>query len=210
MRIRREVWVGLLLLAALTTPAAGQDRTWQNKWYWGTQGGTQLYAHQGFQAALTGGAHWFITAGRSALYVAYDQQYFSGQPGLFQTLSTGQQIRWGSGQRFQATIYAVPSYTKFQIIDGGGFALQRVSDAEFRTVVNTARDVRDLEDATTKAALILSAAWQYRAGLRLAIFGQYQFVPGNRDFVIRSGQHTFNLGIRYVVTHSEEVVSTER
>ncbi len=210
MRNRREAWAGMLLLAALTAPAAGQERSWQNKWYWGTQAGTQLYAHQGFQAGLTGGAHWFITAARSALYVAYDQHYFSSPPGLFQTISTGQRIRFGSGQRFQATIYAVPSDTKFQIMAGGGFALQRVSDAKFRDVVNTARDFRDLEDATTKSALILSAAWQYRAGLRLAIFGQYQFVPGNRDFVIRSGQHTFNLGIRYVVTHSEEVVSTER
>ena len=210
MRNRLGFLIVLAALAGVATPALGQDRSWQNKWYWGTQGGVQLYSKTGFQAAPTVGAHWFITAGRSALYVAFDQQYYSADPGLFQNLNTGQRIRFGSGQRFQASVFAVPTDTKLQVMLGGGFAISRITDARLLDVLTTTLDQRRVDDATTKGFLVLSGALQYRAGLRWAVFGHYQFMPGNQEFVIRSSQHIFNLGIRYAVTHAEEVVTTER
>jgi hypothetical protein len=35
-------------------------------------------------------------------------------------------------------------------------------------------------------------------------------MPASDDFMIRSQQHAFNVGLRYSLTHAEEVVSTER
>ena len=207
MRKQRGILLVLATLASVATPALGQDRSWQNKWYWGTQGGVHAYFLGSRRAAPTAGGHWFITAGRSALYLGFDQQFL---PTVAQTIPTGQPIQFGSGQRFQATVYAVPTDTKFQVMFGGGFAISRVTDARLTGPLVSALDQRNLEDASTKAFLVLSAGWQYRAGPRWAIFGQYQYMPGSTDFVIRSTQHAFNLGLRYVVTHAEEVVTTER
>jgi hypothetical protein len=198
---------GAVLLAGVTTTAAAQDRSWQNKWYWGTQGGVHAFTLGGGQLAATAGGHWLITAGRSALYVAYDKQFM---PTLTQTIGTGQTATFDSGQRFQAIVYAVPNDNKLQVMLGGGFAISRITGAQLTGAFTTVLDGLDLDDASTKALLVLSAGWQYRPGQRWAIFGQYQFMPGSRDFVIRSAQHSFNLGIRFAVTHSEEVVSTER
>ncbi len=207
MRIRGMGVFGTVLLVGVTTTAAAQDRSWQNKWYWGTQGGVQAFTLAGGRAAATAGGHWFITAGRSALYVAYDAQFMQT---LNQTIRTGQTTSFNSGQRFQATVYAVPNDNKLQVMLGGGFAISRITDAQLTAPITTALDSRDLDDASTKAFLVLSAAWQYRTGQRWAIFGLYQYMPGSGDFVIRSTQHAFNLGIRFAVTHSEEVVTTER
>ena len=207
MRIRRLVLVGPLLLAGITSSASAQDLSWQNQWYWGVQGGAHLYSLSGGRVAPTAGAHWFITAGRSALYLAYEQQFMQNLP---QTIRTGQSVTFGAGQRFQASVYAVPSDSKLQVMLGGGFAINRITDAQLAGVLTSALDERQLDDAATKAFLILSGGWQYRTSLRTAIFGLYQYMPGSNDFVIRSAQHSFSLGIRYAVTHSQEVVSTER
>ena len=207
MRIRRLVLVGPLMLAGITSSASAQDLSWQNQWYWGVQGGAHVYSLGGGRVAPTAGAHWFITAGRSALYLAYEQQFMQNLP---QTIRTGQSVTFGAGQRFQASVYAVPSDSKLQVMLGGGFAINRITDAQLAGVLTSALDERQLDDAATKAFLILSGGWQYRTSLRTAIFGLYQYMPGSNDFVIRSAQHSFSLGIRYAVTHSQEVVSTER
>lgn len=206
MRIRRSALLGVALLVGVTTSAVAQDRSWQNKWYWGTQGGIQTFSLGGAKVAATAGGHWFITAGRSALYLAFDQQFMQS---LTQTIQTGQTASFRRGQRFQATVYAVPTDNKLQVMLGGGFAISRITDAQLPLGASVL-DSRQLDDAATKAFLILSGGWQYRAGLHWAIFGQYQYMPGSSDYVIRSAQHTFNFGLRYAVTHSEEVVTTER
>ena len=129
---------------------------------------------------------------------------------LTQTIQTGQTTSSRRGQRFQATVYAVPNDNKFHVMLGGGFAISRVTDASLTAPLVSVLDQRNLEDAATKAFLVLSVGWQYRARPRWAIFGQYQYMPGSTDFVIRSTQHAVNFGLRYAVTHSEEVVTTER
>ncbi len=207
MRIPRSAFLVVALLAGVTTSAVAQDRSWQNKWYWGTQGGIQAFSLGGGRVAGMAGGHWFITAGRSALYLAFDQQFMQN---LTQTIQTGQTATFRRGQRFQATVYAVPNDNKFQLMLGGGFAISRITDARLTGVLTSVLDGRQLDDAATKAFLVLSGGWQYRAGQRWAIFGQYQYMPGSSDYVIRSAQHTFTLGIRYAATHSEEVVTTER
>jgi len=206
MRKRCGILMVPAVLVGVATPALGQDRSWQDKWYWGTQGGIQAFSLGGRQVGGSVGGHWFITAGRSALYLAFDQQFMRTQT---QTIRTEQAATFNRGQRFQATVYAVPNDNKLQVMLGGGFAISRIT-TQLTGLRTSILDRRQLDDAATKAFLILSGGWQYRAGLRWAIFGQYQYMPRNNDYVIRSAQHTFNLGLRYAVTHSEEVVTTER
>ncbi|MCH8256105.1 MAG: hypothetical protein IID06_12215 [Gemmatimonadetes bacterium] len=208
MRNRSGIFLVALLLAAQTVPAIAQDRSWQKKWYWGAQGGAFLFKAGGNQTGYSAGGHWFITAGRSALYLAFDQLYFDNIAS--QTISTGQAVSFESGQRIQATVYAVPTDGKIQVFLGGGFAIHRITDAEPLPPFTSSLDRSAVESAATKAFLVLSGGIQGRFNERWALFGQYQFMPASNDFVIRSQQHAFNIGLRYALTHSEEIVSTQR
>ncbi len=208
MRYRHGILLAALLLAAQTIPTAAQDRSWQNKWSWGAQGGTYLFSADGGQVGYSAGGHWFITAGRSALYLAFDQLFFDTVPS--QQINTGQLVTFGSGQRLQATVYAVPTDGKLQVFLGGGFALHRITDAEPNAPFTSSLDRAAVESAATKAFLVLSGGAQARFLGRWALFGQYQFMPASNDFVIRSQQHSITFGLRYQLTHAEEIVSTER
>jgi hypothetical protein len=208
MRNRSGILLAALLVAAQTVPANAQDRSWQKKWYWGAQGGAYLFSANGNKTGFSAGGHWFITAGRSALYLAYDQLFFDNVNSL--QINTGQIVNYGSGNRMQATVYAVPTDGNLQVFAGGGFAIHRITDAEPQPPFTGAADRRDVDRAATKAFLVLSAGAQARFMGRWALFGQYQFMPASDDFVIRSQQHSFTAGLRYSLTHAEEVVSTER
>ncbi len=141
---------------------------------------------------------------RSALYLAFDQLFLTAVPS--QQLNTGQTVSFSSGQRLQATVYAVPTDGKLQVFLGGGFAIHRITDA----VSTSGLDAAVVEDAATKAFLVLSGGAQLRFLNRWALFGQYQFMPASDDFVSRSQQQSINFGLRYQLTHAEEIVSTEQ
>lgn len=209
MRNRSGIFLVALLLAAQTVPATAQDRSWQKKWYWGAQGGAYLFSAGGNQTGYSAGGHWFITAGRSALYLAFDQLFFDNAINV-PNISTGQSVQFQSVQRLQATVYAVPTDGRLQVFLGGGFAIHRITDAQPLPPFTSRLDLREVESAATKAFLVLSGGVQARFLRRWALFGQYQFMPASDDFVIRSQQHSFNVGLRYALTHAEEIVSTER
>ncbi len=207
MRNRSGIFLVAMLLAAQTVPATAQDRSWQKKWYWGAQGGAYLFSANGNQTGYSAGGHWFITAGHSALYLAYDQLFFDNIASA--PIGTGQLVNYSSGQRLQATVYAVPTDGKLQVFLGGGFAIHLITDA-VPVPPASVLAISDVEDAATKAFLILSAGVQARFANRWALFGQYQFMPASDQFLITSQQHSFTVGLRFAVTNSEEIVSTQR
>ena len=207
MRNRSGIFLVAVLLAAQTVPATAQDQSWQKKWYWGAQGGAYLFSAGGSQTGYSAGGHWFITAGHSALYLAFDQLFFDNITNV--PLGTGQLVSYSSGQRFQATVYAVPTDGRLQVFLGGGFAIHLITDAQLVPPFS-AVDQRDLDDADTKAFLILGGGIQARFTSRWALFGQYQFMPASDQFVITSQQHSFTVGLRFAVTSAEEIVSTQR
>ncbi len=208
MRYRHGMLLAALLLAAATSPATAQDRSWQNKWYWGAQGGAYLFSANGSQVGFSAGGHWFITAGRSALYLAFDQLFFDQVTNL--QINTGQSVNFSSGQRIQATVYAVPTDGTLQVFLGGGFAIHLITDAVPQAPLNGAVDRAQVSGAASKAFMVLSGGAQLRFLNRWALFGQYQFMPASDDFVIRSQQHVLNFGLRYQLTHAQEAVTTER
>jgi hypothetical protein len=210
---KRSAPIAAVALAlAMATPASAQvDASWRNKWFWGAQGGVTLF--NGTDLAVSAGGHWLITSGSSALYVAFDEIFYIDGSGAA-TLADGRDVTWQNGQRLQASLYAIPGGNRFNILLGAGFVIQRVTDAvpggTFATLQEQQFVQEQVDELATKAYLALSGGFQLRFLPRWAIFGQYHFYPSVDDFLVSSEQHSFTTGLRFILTHSKEAVTTER
>jgi hypothetical protein len=205
----------VLVLAVPTRASAQVDTSWRNKWFWGGQGGATIYdAPTGTELAISAGGHWLITTGASALYFAFDQTFYSIEGTGSAILADGRTVTFDNGQRIQASIFAVPGGDRFNLLLGAGFVIQRVTDpvagGAFASLQEQLIVQEQIDELATKAFLALSGGFQLRFLPRWAIFGQYQYTPSVDDFLISSAQHTFDAGLRFMVTHSKEAVSTER
>jgi hypothetical protein len=197
-----------------------QDELWQRKWYWGAQGGIAMFqtpTAAGTQAAITLGGHWLITATRSALYLAFDQVLFDfdATSAVADPSSTGgvRTVTFTEGRRLQALLYVIPTDKVLQVYAGGGYVINQVTNAAptgtFATDTEEEAVLRTIETAGSKAFPILSVGAQYRMG-KLGLFGQYQFMPEGRDFLLSGTQHMFSGGIRWALTSSQEEIIAER
>jgi hypothetical protein len=210
MFTRTRLLVAMGLALAVTAPAQAQDDNfWQNKWFWGAQGGSYLFKVGGStEAAASVGGHWFVTAGRSALYLGFDQLFITSAT---TTLSTGRQVGFDQAQRIQASVYAMPSVSNLHIFLGGGFAIQHITDAEpmgtFATPSELVIAQNQIDDLSTKAFAVLGGGVQWHWLDRWAVFGQYQYMPASDDFLISSAQHTVFGGVRFALTTSKEAVA---
>lgn len=231
--IRKTLYTVVLGSSLLAGSAAAQADAWQNKWYWGLQGGVALFkapissaallsgTAPPWSAALTVGGHWLITARRSALYFAYDQVLFDQPNGsadtvaIFDASSTNgiRDLAFTRGRRIQAHIYVMPLDGWIQPYLGGGFSIQQVTDATplgtFSTVTAAEVVLRTIDDAATKAFPVFTGGLQLRFG-RLALFGHYQFMPSSPTFLVSGSQHVFSAGLRYAVSSSREEITTGR
>ncbi|HXV85440.1 MAG TPA: hypothetical protein VD793_02020 [Gemmatimonadales bacterium] len=218
MRMR----AGAILVASvlLTSPLQGQAELWRHKWYWGGQAGVAMFntpTTSGAQTGVSFGGHWLITATRSALYVAFDQMLFSSstQSAVFDASSPTQfrNVSFSSGRRIQALAYVIPNDKVIQLYIGGGFGISQITDAQpqgtFNTPGEAAAVLQTIESSGTKAFPIFSGGAQYRMG-KMALFGQYQFMPEGRSFLMTGTQHVLQGGIRYILTGAREEVTTER
>lgn len=211
MLTRTRLLLALGVTLVVTTPALAQDDNfWQNKWFWGAQGGSYLFKVGGAtEAAASVGGHWFVTAGRSALFLGFDQLFITS---AMTTLSTGRQVGFDRAQRIQASVYAMPSVSNLHIFLGGGFAIQHITDAEpmgtFATPTELATAQNQVDDLATKAFAVLGGGVQWRWQNRWAVFGQYQYMPASDDFLITSAQHNVFGGLRFSLTTSKEQIST--
>lgn len=222
MMMRRTLCALVLGGSLLTSSALAQADSWQHKWYWGAQGGLMEFktpTSTSWQQAYTVGGSWFITGRRSALYVAYDQVIFNDTTSsavLDAASATGfQTLGFTRGRRIQAFLYAVPLDGPIQPYLGGGFAINQITNAapQNLTAITTNTELQSvlqtIDQTTTKAFPVFSGGMQLRFGA-LAVFGQYQFMPTGRNYLIDSAQHVFSVGLRYAVTGSREDVTTAR
>ncbi|HEY2824924.1 MAG TPA: hypothetical protein VGI83_05195 [Gemmatimonadales bacterium] len=217
---RTQLIAALTLAGMSASTAAAQSTSWQRKWYWGGQGGVMMYSTTlgGSQSAIMGGGHWLITGKRSALYISVNQIKYadtsSTQIADASAASTGglRTVNFSSGRVLQAGIYIIPSDSKLQLLTGGGFAINEISDAvpvvdPLATQQEKTAAAETVDDATTKAFLWVSAGLQLRAG-RWALFGTYQYMPAAKDFMINTGIQSLNFGLRYALTSAHEDVTT--
>ena len=212
MRIRTHLLVAAVLAAGLTTQATAQTGRdfWQNKWFWGAQAGGYLFSVDGDTKVWPSvGGHWFITAGRSALELSFDYLYGDAAT---RTFPNGLQAEFNTMERYQAVLYALPSFGNLNIILGGGFAIHNVSDAEplgsFATPGALAAAQDQIDEAATKAFFLVTGGVQYRLTGPWVLFGEYQFIRGTDSFIVTSTQQSVRGGIRFALVGSTEEVGT--
>jgi hypothetical protein len=221
--MHRRSWIlGAFALLAFVPPAFGQAEAWQRKWYWGAEGGVYGYESPvvvGRKWAPMFGGHWMITGKRTALYIGIDQVIFpdSTQSAVVDASAVAsggiRLVNFKNARRIQATIFAVPSDNKLQVMLGGGFAIHQITDATpvgpFATTQEVANATNAVAAVDTKAFMVLAGALQYRMN-RLAVFAMYNYMPSAKDFLITSNQHALNVGVRYALSSAHEDVTTER
>jgi hypothetical protein len=222
--IRKTACVLALASAVLTGSAAAQADSWQHKWYWGAQGGIMQFKtvdvtglESGWQNAYTVGGHWLITGARSAFYAAFDQVIFKDTTNsafLDNSSPTGtRSVLWDKGRRIQAMLLIFPTDGYIQPYLGGGFGIHQLVDASPAGTFNTPQELenalRTVDQTSTKAFPILAGGLQMRFG-RLALFGQAQYMPMGRNYLITSAQYVASVGFRYAVSASREEVTARR
>jgi hypothetical protein len=209
--------VAVVFLGLFTTPAAAQDNEWQNKWYWGAQGGAYLFSTPTLdnEMAFEVGGHWLITAERIGLHMGLSQILFgdNATSAISDGTATGQTVSFTSGRRLQAEIYAFPVDGPLQIYAGGGFLINYISNAQpvgtFATAQAEQAVLEAIDEVSTKAFFSITGGAQWRMG-RWALFGTYQFIPEGRDFLISSTQHAITGGLRYALAAANQDVTTNR
>lgn len=213
MRILSGLLVAVVFLGLVTSPAAAQDDDWQNKWYWGAQGGAYLYSTPTLsnEMAFEVGGHWLITAERVGLHMGLAQVMYPDNS--TSVTPEGDAVNFSSGRRLLADILVFPMDGALQIFAGGGFMINYISDAApaetFTTPQGLQAALENIDDVSTKAFFTVTGGAQWRFG-RWAVFGSYQFTPSGRDFLISSTQHAITGGIRYALTAANQDVTTNR
>lgn len=214
MRRLSGILMGVALTAVTAGPLLGQADTWQRKWYWGAQTGILLFQDAtGTQSAFNVGGHWLITGTRSAFWLAFDQMFFPSSTTvvLNDGTPTGTSVSFTDGRRIQGALLAVPTDGALQIYAGIGFAIHDIQDPVVVGTSLTPETALDLaENNTTKAFALLMAGFQLRMGRNLALFANYQLMPGSEEFLIQSDQHTLMAGLRLVLSSAHEDVTTRR
>jgi hypothetical protein len=217
---RRTLILSAFLLLAAAPPVFGQADSWQGKWFWGVEPGVFYYSSPltgDRHLAYSAGGHWLITGKRSALYIGLDEIFFqdSAQSAISDPSATNgiRLVDFSRGRRIQASVMAIPMDKQIQIMLGGGFAIQQITDAaaqapfaSLQEAINANNSVVELD---TKAFLVMAVGVQYRIG-RLAVFANYNYMPSSRDWLITSDQHALMAGVRYLLTNAHEDVSTRR
>lgn len=218
--MRKTACVLALSSVVLSGSAAAQANAWQHKWFWGAQGGLMRFetpTAAGWKNAVTVGGHWLITGTRSGLYVAFDQVLFSDSTSsaiVDQSAPGGiRSVLFDKGRRIQAMLLVFPTDGFLQPYLGGGFGIHQLTDASPTGLFNTPQELentlRIIDETSTKAFPIMSAGLQLRFS-RLALFGQAQYMPLGRNYLISSAQYVGTLGFRYALTGSREEVTARR
>jgi len=194
----------LLGLASAAPLAAQVQEAWQNQWFWGAKGGLLSYSRpSGKSNVPQAGGEWLITARRTALYIAYSTTF--KKDGDTFTSSTGTSVPavFDAMQRIQVAILVFPWNGYLQPYVGGGFVLETLSNAAVNSTTPTTVQTTYVSDHSSGGFILAMAGLQLRVG-KLAVFGQAQFSPQGRDFMLPSGSTSLEVGLRYAFLGSRE------
>lgn len=227
MKPLSRVALGTLLVSLLIPArhAAAQVLTDHSfRWYWGAQAGGFVYQTnaQGYAFDPMFGAHWLITAKRSALYMGGEQAFFlSDAVGSVADPNSATGVRdatFSQVRRLFVGVLAFPLQKRIEPYAGGGFAILTVQNAVVdcsNTTPNsqcaTANDQfaaqSAVDDASSTAAAWVMGGVQINVG-KLAVFGQYMLTSASRTFLLSGTTHTIQGGVRYSFGGSKEDVNT--
>jgi hypothetical protein len=225
-RLPGVVVLGALLAAA---PLHAQGTGWQNQWFWGIQGGVSAYktptTGSSVQLAISAGGHWLITGRHMGVYLGYDQLFYPNGPSTAPgnptsqiddpTSGTGRRdVQFDQGRYIQGDLLAIPLNGPLQIYVGAGFTIQNITDAvpmgSFATPEDQAYSQSLVDDAASRAFVNFMGGFQLLLQGRFAVFGNYQFMGGTRNFLISSAQNVFSGGVRIALAGRREDIGIER
>lgn len=218
MRRLSGVFPAVALLMTISASASAQTDSWKNQWYWGAQAGVLVYstATQSTDYAFEFGGDWLITADRVALRLGFDQVLFqSGTTGGISDGAGGiRTVTFGSMQRWQGELYAIPTSGPIQVFVAGGFSIENITDAvatgSFSSPQAEETVRRQVDEASSKAFFTIGGGARWLFSPRWAAFGKYQFMPKAQDYLLTGGHHSITAGISFALTASNEEIRTER
>lgn len=224
MKPQTHLAASLLALALFAGPAAAQRNAGNTyQWYWGAQAGILGYKTnlQPLYFDPMIGGHWFITAKRTALYVAYEQGFFLTAARAEvedPNSSTGvRDVSFKDVRRVMLGVVAMPISGHVQPLFGGGFALVQIlnpivdcSGADATTTCTSLADSSQAQiaanNAASKAFAWVMGGLQLNFG-RLAVFGHAMATSSAQSFLLDGTTFSIQGGIRYSLGTSKEDVT---
>jgi hypothetical protein len=204
MTRHRSLAIATLLMLASAGPLAAQIQDWQYQWYWGAKGGLISYSLPSAKANHPQvGAEWLITARRTALYVAYSSSLTKDGDTFTTSTGTTVPVTFDAMQRIQVAILVLPWNGPIQPYVGGGFVIETLSNAAVNSTTPTTVQNQFVEQNSSGGFALAMGGIQIRVG-KLAVFGQAQFSPQGRGFMLPNGSASFEAGVRYAFLGSRE------
>jgi opacity protein-like surface antigen len=214
--------MSLLIPAKNAAAQVANDHAY--RWYWGAQAGVFVYQTnaQGYAFDPQFGAHWLITAKRTALYMGGEQAFFlSNAIGSVADRNSGTGVRdatFSRVRRLFVGLLAFPLQRRIEPFAGGGFAIVTVQDAvvdcsnttpnsQCATVNDQFSAQSAVDDASSTATAWFMGGVQINVG-KLAVFGQYMITSASQNFLLSGSTHTIQGGVRYSFGGSKEDVNT--
>ena len=214
--------VSLLVPARNAAAQVTNDHSY--RWYWGAQAGGLLYqtSAQGYSFDPQLGAHWLITAKRTALYIGGEQAFFindaAGAVGDANSATGVRDATFSQVRRLFVGLLAFPLQRRVEPYAGGGFAIVTVQDAvvdcsntspnsQCATVNDVFAAQSAVDDASSTATAWFMGGVQINVG-KLAVFGQYMITSAAQSFLLTGSTHSIQGGVRYAFGGSKEDVNT--
>lgn len=223
MRKLVQVVVGAIMVGAAAIPAEAQTKEdWRNQWYWGAHAGVLAYKTelQPYYYDPLMGAHWLITADRTALYVGFDQGFFTTEAVtvIEDPASSGssvgpgfRDVAFSSLRRILIGVVVMPRRATIEPFFGGGFALTQILDPAVDcsgclTPAEAFEAESRAEDAASKAFgwAMAGAQINYK---KMTLFGHYIVTSAAQGFLLQGTTHTLQVGLRYSFGTSKEGIT---
>lgn len=214
-RLHRLLALTALGLAA-AAPVRAQTTDWQYKWFWGAKGGMLTYSlpSSGTVVSPQVGGEWLITARRTALYLGVSQTVGVTETDTFalSNISGAPTVSFGGMRRIQIGVLVFPTNGALQPYAGGGFVIETLPSMAVSGLTGTALTAAEnAAAAASSGGFFFTMAGAQLRVRKLAIFGQVQFSPQGRAFLLSGASTSFEFGVRYALTGArEDDVTTRR
>jgi hypothetical protein len=216
MRSFRSLFLGLTLLAIL--PAAGSaqaGRLFEDSWFWGAKAGMMLFSTKAVENAFVPlfGGEWLITRSKGALYVSYDQAFFTENSAIEDILNVGGQriVEMTDMRRVTFSALVFPrNLGGIRPYAGVGMALNFIQDAvplgSFQSASHQNDILATVEDQRTRASVLLQGGVQLQYA-RLSIYGHGIMMPAHSGFLLNErSTYIVEAGVRWNVGSAIEKI----
>jgi opacity protein-like surface antigen len=206
---RHRIVLGTLATVLIAAaPLSAQQRTedWQYKWFWGVHGGMLNYSLPTSGATFVPqiGGEWLITARSVALFVGYSQT-FTAEADTFAVsgFASNQTFTFDGMRRLQVGIVAFIGNRVLQPYAGAGFTIHTLTNIQSPGTTPTVSQEQAMEDAASGGFGMVMAGVNYRMTRKLMIYGQFQYTPQGRDFLLAGGSTSLTGGVRYAFLNAK-------